>query len=100
VFAVIGTLLLAAAVVLRLLGSFSYLAAVTVGLFFIAAALISRAARSSAARVPPFLALVGIMLSLLGMVTTIPFLFVGLGLIAAAGAIALLSAVRSRSTPR
>jgi hypothetical protein len=37
---------------------------------------------------------------LVGTVTTIPFLYVGLGLVAAAGLIAVLSAVRSRSIPR
>jgi len=100
VFAVIGALMLAAAVVLGVLGSFAYLAVAAVGMFFLAAALISNATRSPAARVPAFLALVGVVLSLAGTVTTIPFLLLGVGLIATAGAIVLLMAVKARSTPR
>ena len=41
VFAVIGALMLAAAVVLGVLGSFAYVAVAAVGMFFLAAALIS-----------------------------------------------------------
>jgi hypothetical protein len=100
VFAAIGAVLLTAAVVLAVLGSFAYLALAALGLFFVAAALISRATSSSAAKFPALLALIGVMLSLVGTVTTIPFLYVGLGLVAAAGLIAVLSAVRSRSIPR
>jgi len=69
-------------------------------MFFLAAALISNVTRSRAARVPALLALVGVVLSLVGTVTTIPFLLLGVGLISTAGAIVLLLAVQSRSTPR
>ncbi len=100
VLAVIGALVLAAAVVLSVLGSFAYLAAAAVGMFFLAAALIFNAARSPAAQVPAFLAFVGVVLSLVGTVTTVPFLLLGVGLIATAGAIVLLLAVRSRPTLR
>jgi hypothetical protein len=99
VFAVSGALLLAVAVILGVLGSFAYLAPAATGLFFVAAALISRAAHTTAARVPAFLALVGVMVSLVGTVTTIPFLYAGLGLIVGAAAIALLFASRARATP-
>lgn len=99
VFAVIGALLLALAVVLGVLGSFAYLQFAALGLLFIAAALIAHAARTSTARIPAFVALVGVVLSLLGTVTTIPFLYVGVGLIVGDGAIVLLLA-RSRSSLR
>ncbi len=92
VFVVIGALILAAAVTLGMLGSFAYLAVAAVGMFFVAAALISNATRSRAARVPAFLALFGIVVSLVGTVTTIPFLLLGVGLTATAGAIVLLLA--------
>ena len=97
VFAVVGTLFLVGAVVLGLLGAFSYLAAAAIGLFFIAAALISQAIRSPAARAPALVALVGIVLSLVGTVTTLPFLYLGVGLILGAAAIAALLVVGSPS---
>jgi hypothetical protein len=80
------------------LGSFAYLALAAIGLLFVAAALISEATRSSTARVPAFVALIGVVLSLVGTVTTIPFLYVGVGLVAGAAAIAMLLGMRSRST--
>jgi hypothetical protein len=99
VLVVIGALLLAAAVILGMLGSFAYLALAATGLFFVTAALISHAARSPDARVPALLALLGVMLSLLGTVTRSPSLYAGVGLIVGAAAIALLLAGRTRSTP-
>ena len=81
--------------ILGLLGSFAYLAIAAVGLIFIAAALTALATRSNAARVPAFLGLVGVVLALVGTVTTAPFLYLGVGLIAGAVAIALFFALRS-----
>ena len=97
-FAVVAALFLTASVVLGLLGSFAYVASAAVGLLFVAAALISRAVHSPAARVPALVALAGVALSLVGTVTTMPFLYVGIGLIVGASAIALLTR-RARTTP-
>lgn len=98
VFATFGAVLLTVAVILGVLGSFAYLIAAAVGLLFIAAALISHAVHSPVARGSAFLALIGLMLALFGAVTTIPFLYLGLGLMAAAAAIGVLFAVRSRQS--
>jgi len=46
VFAVIGALLLVSALVLGILGSFAFIAVASVGMFFIAAALIAQTVRS------------------------------------------------------
>ncbi len=89
-FAVTGALCLAASVLLAFLHSFSYIAVAAVGLFFVAAALISYSTRSRAARVPALLALLGVAIALVGTVTTVPFLAVGVGLIVGAFAVALL----------
>jgi hypothetical protein len=96
VFAAVGALLLLAAVILSLLGSFSYLAAAAVGLVFIAAALISHAARSTPARAPAILALFGVFVALFGTTGT-PFLYVGLVVVALAAAAGLLVLVRGGS---
>jgi hypothetical protein len=96
VFAAVGALLLMAAAILGLLGAFSYLAAAAVGLVFIAAALISHAARSAPARAPAILALFGVFVALFGIVGT-PFLYVGLGVLVVAAAAGLLVLVRGGS---
>jgi hypothetical protein len=98
VFATIGAVLLTVAVILGVFGSFAYLAAAAVGLCFVAAALISRAIDSPVARGSAFLALIGLMLALFGTVTTTPILYLGLGLMAAAAAIGVLFAVRTRKS--
>lgn len=59
VLAVIGALVLVAAVALSVLGSFAYLAAAAVGMFFVAAALIFNAARSPLREFRPFWRLSG-----------------------------------------
>ncbi|HEV8536041.1 MAG TPA: hypothetical protein VGR87_10055 [Candidatus Limnocylindria bacterium] len=98
VFAVVGAALLVGALILAILGSFAYLAAASVGLFFIAAALVSRAALSRAPGVlpPAILALAGIALVVFGMVAT-PMFYFGLGLLVGAMALALLG-YRARPT--
>lgn len=97
-FAVLGAAILLGAVALALLGSFAYLAAASVGLFFVAAALIARAASSPGLRMVAVIALVGLALVIFGMVATPLFYLgwavLGAGLIAAA---ALISMRRRRT---
>lgn len=99
VFAVIGALLLVAAIVLAALGSFAFLAIASVGMFFIAAALIAQAARSPENRGPAVLALVAVALILFGTVAT-PFFYAGWGLLAGSAILALINAVGARRAPR
>jgi hypothetical protein len=96
VFAVIGALLLVAALVLGVLGSFAFIAIASVGMFFIAAALISRAVRSPRGRAPAVLALAALALIVFGLTAT-PFFYAGWGLLASAMILALVSA-RDAST--
>jgi len=98
VFATFGAVLLTVAVILGVLGSFAYLAAAAVGLCFVAAALISHAIHSPVARGSAFLALIGLILALFGTVTTIPLLYIGVGLMAVAAAVGVLFAVRTRES--
>lgn len=91
-FAVLGAAVLIGAVALALLGSFGSLAAASVGMFFVAAALVARAATSPGPRAAALLSLGGIALIVVGMVAS-PFFYLGWallggGLVAAA---ALLS---------
>lgn len=92
-----AALFLAAAVILGLVPSFSYLAAAAVGLGFVAAALISAARRSPTARMPALLALLRMALAVFGTVTTSPFLYLGFGLIAGGATIAVLFALSARA---
>lgn len=96
-FAVLGAASLAAAVILAVLGSFAALAAASVGMFFIAASLISRAATSPGPRVAALLSLGGVALVVFGMVAT-PFFYLGWALLGAGliAVAALLSVSRWR----
>lgn len=91
-FAVLGAALLIGAVALAALGSFAALAAASVGMFFIAASLVARAATSPGPRAAALLSLGGIALVVFGMVASplfyLGWALVGAGLIVAA---ALLS---------
>lgn len=100
VFSGMAMLFLVAALILGLVRSFSYLAAAAIGLGFVAAALISAATRSRLARATALLALLGLMLALFGTVTTLPFLYLGMGLIAGGVAIAVLFELRTRAPRR
>ncbi len=90
-FAVLGAVILVAAVILAIVGSFAFLAAASVGMFFIAASLISRAAISPGPRVAALLSLVGIILVVFGMVAT-PLFYLGWALLGA-GLIAVAALV-------
>jgi len=94
VFAVIGVLLLVSAVALGVLGSFAFIAVASVGVFFIAAALISQAVRSPRGRAPAVLALAALALIVFGLTAT-PFFYAGWGLLA--GAVILGDASTQRS---
>lgn len=96
VFATIGAALLILAAVLAYLGSFAYVAAAAVGMFFIAAALVSRAIRTPAFRAPAILALAALALILFGTVAT-PFYYAGWGLLAGSVALALIARVDARN---
>lgn len=94
VFAVLGATLLVTAAILALPGSFAFLAVASVGMFFVAAALISRAAGSTLSRAAAVLALAGVALVVFGTVAT-PFFYAGWGLIAGAAMLALIGRRRS-----
>ena len=95
VFAVIGALLLVSALVLGILGSFAFIGIASVGMFFIAAALIAQAAPSPGRRVPAVLALAALALIVFGLVAT-PFSYAGWGLLAGAATLAFLNALRAK----
>jgi len=99
VFAVIGALFMVAAIALAALGSFAFLGIASVGMFFIAAALIAQAARSPESRGPAVLALVAVALILFGTVAT-PFFYAGWGLLAGTAILALINALGGRRLPR
>jgi hypothetical protein len=92
VFAVIGVVLLLSSVGLAILGSFAFIAVASVGMFFIAAALVAQAAPSSGSRAPAVLALAGLALIVFGMVAT-PFFYAGWGLVAGAVLLAVVRAL-------
>src|SRR5437867_7026729 len=94
VFAVVGALLLVAALILGILGSFAFIAIASVGMFFIAAALIARAAPSQGSRAPAVIALAAVALIVFGMTAT-PFFYLGWGLLAGAATLAFVNAVRA-----
>jgi hypothetical protein len=98
VFAAIGALLLVSALVLAILGSFAFIAIASVGMFFIAAALIAQAVPSPGRRAPAILALGAVALIVFGLTAT-PFFYAGWGLLAGAATLALLGGRRA-STPR
>src|SRR5438093_13331114 len=95
VFAVIGPVLLVSALVLGILGSFAYIAVASVGMFFIAAALIAQAVPSPESRAPAVLALAALALVVFGMTAT-PFFYLGWGLLAGAATLAIVNAVRAK----
>lgn len=90
IFAILGALLLVAAVVLAWLGSFAFIAIASVGMFFIAGALVAQAAPSPAARAPAVLAVAALALIVFGLTGT-PFFYLGWGLLAGAAILALLA---------
>jgi hypothetical protein len=94
VFAVIGAVLLVAALVLGILGSFAFIAIASVGMFFIAAALVAQAVPSADRRAPAVLALAALALIVFGMTAT-PFFYLGWGLLAGAALLALLNGRRA-----
>jgi hypothetical protein len=98
VFAVLGAVLLVTALALGVLGSFAFIAIASVGMFFVAAALISQTIRSPRGRAPAVLALAALALIVFGLTAT-PFFYAGWGLLAGAVILALVSA-RDASTPR
>ena len=95
VFAGIGALLLLSAVALAALGSFAFIAVASVGMFFIAAALITRAVPSPGGQTPAVLGLVALGLIVFGLTAT-PFFYAGWGLLAGAAVLAVISAVRAK----
>jgi O-antigen ligase len=95
VFAALGAVLLVSALVLAILGSFGFIAVASVGMFFIAAALIAQAAPSPESRAPALLALAAIALIVFGL-TASPFFYLGWGLLAGAATLAIVNAVRAR----
>lgn len=97
VFGVIGSVLLLTGVALAILGSFAYVAVMAVGLFFTAAALISRSVAAPASRAAAVLALAALALLVFGQVAT-PLFYAGWGLLAGSAALAVLGARRSRSS--
>jgi bacteriorhodopsin len=92
VFAILGALLLVAAVALAALGSFAFFAIASVGMFFIAAALIAQTVSSPEGRAPAVLALGAVALIVFGVVAT-PFYYAGWGLLAGAAALAFINAL-------
>jgi hypothetical protein len=89
VFAAIGALLLITSLVLGILGSFAYIAIASVGMFFIAAALVARAIPSPEGRAPAVLALAALAFVVFGMTA------LGWGILAGAALLALLNARRA-----
>ena len=94
IFAVFGAVLLVSALVLAILGSFGFIAVASVGMFFVAAALIAQATPSAATRAPALLALSAIALIVFGL-TASPFFYLGWGLLAGAAILALLNGRRA-----
>src|SRR5438105_750571 len=99
VFSLVGALLLVAALILGVLGSFSFLGIAAVGMFFVAASLISRALSSSPVRAAAVLGLAGFAVTVFGLTAT-PLFYFGWGVVAAAAALAIVAARRARPTAR
>jgi len=89
IFAVLGALLLVSALVLGIVGSFAYIAVASVGMFFIAAALVARAIPSPEGRAPAVLALAALALVVFGMTA------LAWGILAGAAVLALVNARRA-----
>ena len=98
VFALIGAILLVAALVLGLMGSFAFIAIASIGMFFIAAALVAQAVPSAENRAPAVLALVALAPTMFGMtVFYLGWVYLGWGLLAGATLLALLNGRRART---
>jgi hypothetical protein len=97
VFAVLGIAAIATGLVLAVLGSFAYLGAIAIGLFFVAAAHVTRAATSPGSRVAAVLALAAVAFLVVGQVAT-PLFYASWGLLAGSIALALVQA-RRRNAP-
>ena len=100
VFAVIGAVLLVSALVLGVLGSFAFIVIASVGMVFIAAALVAQAVPSPEGRAPAVLALAALAITVFGM-TTMPlsylgWVYLGWGLLAGAATLAIVNAVRAK----
>jgi hypothetical protein len=99
VFALIGALLLVLALGLGILGSFAFIAIASVGMFFIAAALIAQSLRSRGGRPPAVLAVAALGLILFGMVaaplSNLAWVYLGWGLLAGAVMLALVNGRRA-----
>ena len=91
----IGAILLVSALVLGILGSFAFIAIASIGMFFIAAALVAQAIPSPGARAPAVLGLASLALIVFGLTAT-PFFYLGWGLLAGAAVLALLNGLRGR----
>ena len=95
----IGALLMVVALLLGILGSFAFIAIASVGMFFIAAALVAQAVQSPGARAPAVLALAALALIVFGL-TAAPFFYAGWGLLAGSAVLALINALGTRRAPR
>ncbi len=99
VFALVGALLLVSALVLGILGSFAFIAIASVGMFFIAAALVARAVPSAESRAPAVLALAALAPMVFGMIVAplsyLAWVYLGWGLIAGAALLALVNGRRA-----
>jgi hypothetical protein len=89
VFAVLGAFLLVSALALGIVGSFAYIAVASVGMFFIAAALVARAIPSPEGRAPAVLALAAFALVVFGMTA------LAWGILTGAAFLALVNARRA-----
>ena len=83
------------ALVLGILGSFAFIGIASVGVFFIATALIAQAVPSPGRRAPAVLALAAVALIVFGLTAT-PFFYAGWGLLAGTATLAFLNAVRAK----
>lgn len=103
VFALLGVVLVVAALFLALLGSFAYVHIASVGMFLVAAALIWGVIRQPFPRAAALSSLAGIALVMVGLVmmpfTYAGFIYAGWGLIAASVVIALVAARAISSRP-
>ena len=94
-FAGLGLAIIAVGIALAIIGSFAYVGALSVGLFFIAAALVARVVSPQASRVAAVLLLASFALLIFGLTAT-PLFYAGWGLLA--GAVALLVVGHKRRT--
>lgn len=96
VFALLGVVLVVAALFLQLLGSFAYFHIASAGMLLLAAALIRGVVSQAIPRAAALFSLVGTTLMMVGLVVMpliyVGFIYVGWGLIAIAVVIALIPA--------